>query len=116
MTLALRVWRNPQISPAWETGPYYSEFLSGNVGKLQNQLVTEAFWPNAILAAVYLVLGLYHLLIARRNTGLREFFWFGLFSVVLAATCVCNRQVRISLASARCRVAPAIGALLGLAG
>ncbi|MBU2678174.1 MAG: response regulator [Gammaproteobacteria bacterium] len=84
LTLALRVWRDPQVSPAWETGPYHAEFLIGNVGKLQNQLVREAFWPNAILAAVYLVLGLYHFLIARRNTGLREFFWFGLFSVVLA--------------------------------
>ncbi len=84
LVIALRIWRSPAISRGWETGPNFGDFLFGNVGDLRAELIRKALLPNVVLAAIYLVLGLYHLLIARRNPGLREFFWFGLFSTVLA--------------------------------
>ncbi len=84
LVLALRVWRSPAFIRQWETGPYFGDFLLGNVGDLRSELLRQALLPKVVLAALYLVLGLYHLLIARRNPVLKEFFWFGLFSVVLA--------------------------------
>ncbi len=85
LVLALRVWRNPAVIRQWETGPYFGDFLLGNVGDLRAELLRQALLPNVVLAALYLMLGLYHLLIARRNPVLKEFFWFGLFSIALAA-------------------------------
>ncbi|MGB5581616.1 MAG: 7TM diverse intracellular signaling domain-containing protein [Woeseia sp.] len=85
LTLALRVWRNPDVVQDWETGPYGGDFLIGNIGDLRELALRKALLPNVVLAALYLVLGLYHLLIARRNPALKEFFWFGLFSIVLAS-------------------------------
>ncbi len=84
LVLALRVWRNPAVIRQWETGPYDGQFLLGNVGDLRALQLRRALLPSVVLAALYFVLGLYHLLIARRNPVLREFFWFGLFSIVLA--------------------------------
>jgi signal transduction histidine kinase/CheY-like chemotaxis protein len=85
VVLALRVWRNPDNVNAWDrAGPYFGEFLVGNVGDLRERLLRKALLPNFVLAVLYLVIGIYHLLIARRNPVLREFFWFGCFSIVLA--------------------------------
>ena len=84
LVIALRVWRDPEMPPGWDTGPYGGEFLLGNVGELRALMVQRALLPNVVLASLYLMLGLYHLLIARRNPVLKEFFWFGLFSITLA--------------------------------
>ena len=84
LVIALRVWRDPELPPSWDTGPYGGEFLLGNLGELRASMLGKALLPHVVLAALYLVLGLYHLLIARRNPVLKEFFWFGLYSVALA--------------------------------
>jgi signal transduction histidine kinase/HPt (histidine-containing phosphotransfer) domain-containing protein/ActR/RegA family two-component response regulator len=84
LVLALRVWRDPERPASWDTGPYGGEFLLGNVGELRAHMLRKALIPSLVLAALYLVLGLYHLLIARRNPALKEFFWFGLLSIALA--------------------------------
>ncbi|MEH6605387.1 MAG: ATP-binding protein [Pseudomonadales bacterium] len=83
LVLALRVWRDPAWGPEWATGPYLGSFIVGNVGDLRASAVRSAILPDMILAALYFVLGWYHLLIARRNPVLREFFWFGCFSIAL---------------------------------
>ncbi len=83
LVLALRIWRSPQAG-GWETGPFYADFLLGNAGDLRALAMRNALLPNTLLACLYLVLGVYHLLIARRNPVLKEFFWFGLFSIALA--------------------------------
>lgn len=85
LVLALRVWRNPDIGRQWQTGPFLGDFLLGNVGDLRALSMRNALLPNVVLAALYFMLGLYHLLVARRNPVLKEFFWFGLFGIVLAA-------------------------------
>ncbi|MGB5580809.1 MAG: ATP-binding protein [Woeseia sp.] len=84
LTLAMRVWRDPSVVARWQTGPYGGDFLIGNVGDLRELAMRKTLLPNVVLGALYLVLGLYHLLIARRNPVLKEFFWFGLLSVALA--------------------------------
>ena len=83
LVLAMRIWRNPDIGRG-ETGLNAGAILLGNVGELRAQLMKKAILPNAVLAAIYLLVGLYHLLIARRNPVLKEFFWFGLLSISLA--------------------------------
>ena len=84
LVLALRVWRDPEAPDYFETGPYQGEFLLGNVGDLRERMLRKALLPKFVLAVLYLVVGLYHLLIARRNPVLKEFFWFGLFTVAMA--------------------------------
>ncbi|MEH6515268.1 MAG: response regulator [Halioglobus sp.] len=83
LVLALRIWRNPDIGRG-ETGLSDGEVLLGNVGELRERMLQKALFPGAFLAAIYLVVGLYHLLIARGNPLLKEFFWFGVFSANLA--------------------------------
>ena len=83
LVIAMRIWRNPDIGKG-ETGLNAGAILLGNVGELRAQWMKQAILPNAVLAAIYLLVGLYHLLIARRNPVLKEFFWFGLFSIGLA--------------------------------
>ena len=80
----MRVWRNPAAPDSWQTGPYYGDFLLGNVGELRERMLRKALLPNLVLAVLYFVFGLYHLLIARRNPALKEFLWFGLLSIALA--------------------------------
>jgi signal transduction histidine kinase/CheY-like chemotaxis protein len=84
LVLALRIWRYEELGPHWETGPYDGPFLIGNIGELRSASVRNALLPNVVLAALYLAVGLYHLFIARRNPALKEFFWFGWLTVVLA--------------------------------
>lgn len=84
LLIALRVWRDPSFTQQWQIGPYYGEFLFGNIAELQKRMTHAALWPNMPLALLYFVLGLYHLLIARRNPSLREFAWFGGFCLVLS--------------------------------
>jgi signal transduction histidine kinase/CheY-like chemotaxis protein/HPt (histidine-containing phosphotransfer) domain-containing protein len=98
LVLAMRVWRDPSIGIHQETGPNGGDFLLGNVGDLRERMLLKALMPNVVLAALYLVLGIYHLLIARRNPVLKEFFWFGLFSLVLAAYTLETSQSKFFIA------------------
>ncbi len=84
LVLALRGWRDPGLSERWETGLYWQTPWLGDVGDLRVQSLFRALLPSLPLAALYLVLGLYHLLIARRNPVLKEFFWFGWLCVLLS--------------------------------
>ena len=84
LIIALRVWRNPAAPASWQTGLYSGDFLLGNVGELRERMLQKALLPNLVLAVLYFVFGLYHLLIARRNPVLKEFFWFSLLSMALA--------------------------------
>jgi hypothetical protein len=84
LVLALRVWRDPTLSKRWETGAYSGKPLLGDVGDLRALSMRGALLPSLPLTAIYLVLGLYHLLIARRNPVLKEFFWFGWICLLLS--------------------------------
>ncbi len=84
LVLALRVWRGEGAVNRSSFGPNSGTFVIGNVGDLRAAATRSALLPNGILAAIYLVVGLYHLFIARRNPALKEFFWFGLLALALA--------------------------------
>lgn len=81
--IALRIWRYEGAGEQWEIGPWEGPYLIGNVGQLTQKQVTDALLPNVVLSALYLVVGLYHLLIARRNPAMREFAWFGWLAIAL---------------------------------
>ena len=94
LVLALRVWRAPGGA---ENNPYQGPFLLGNIGDLRSSAVYLSMVPNAILGFLYLAIGLYHLLIARRNPSMREFFWFGWFAIALAAYSFETSQIKFAL-------------------
>lgn len=94
LVLALRVWRAPGGA---ENNPYQGPFLVGNVGDLRSSAVFQALVPNIILAALYLAIGLYHLLIAHRNPSMREFFWFGWLAMALATYSFETSQLKFTL-------------------
>ncbi|MFK8019775.1 MAG: ATP-binding protein [Pseudomonadales bacterium] len=85
VVVALRVWRYEKLGENWEMGPYNGPFEIGNIGTLQSNAAERAVFPHLILAIIYLVIGIYHILIARRKPELKEFLWFGLLSTALAA-------------------------------
>jgi signal transduction histidine kinase/CheY-like chemotaxis protein len=94
LVLALRVWRAPGGA---ENNPNRGPFLLGNIGDLRSSAVYQSMVPNAILGFLYLAIGLYHLLIARRNPSMREFFWFGWFAIALAAYSFETSQIKFVL-------------------
>ena len=94
LVLALRVWRAPGGA---ENNPYHGPFLLGNIGDLESSAVYRSMVPNAILGFLYLAIGLYHLLIARRNPSMREFFWFGWYAIALAAYSFETSQIKFAL-------------------
>jgi signal transduction histidine kinase/HPt (histidine-containing phosphotransfer) domain-containing protein/ActR/RegA family two-component response regulator len=94
LVLALRNWRAPG---GWNSGAYQGPFKLGNVGDLRSSAIYQALVPNILLAVLYLAIGLYHLLIARRNPAMREFFWFGWFAIALAFYCFETSQLKFSL-------------------
>ena len=85
VVVALRVWRYEKLGENWEMGPYNGPYEIGNIGTLQSNAAERAVFPHLILAIIYLVIGIYHILIAIRKPELKEFLWFGLLSTALAA-------------------------------
>jgi signal transduction histidine kinase/HPt (histidine-containing phosphotransfer) domain-containing protein/ActR/RegA family two-component response regulator len=94
LVLAMRVWRD-----AGNAGdnPYQGPFVLGNIGDLRYDALYKAIVPNLVMAALYLAIGLYHLLIARRNPSMREFFWFGWFAIALACYSFETSQIKYSI-------------------
>lgn len=78
--LALRVWRHELFFGSTSAGAYEGDFEVGTVFDLMRssgytQLVL------LVLSALYLGFGSYHLYLFRRNSALRQFLWFGLFTL-----------------------------------
>ena len=78
--LALRVWRHQLLFGTSSGGAYEGDFEVGTVFDLMRssgytQLVL------LVLSALYMGFGSYHLYLFRRNTALRQFLWFGLFTL-----------------------------------
>ncbi|HEY4220195.1 MAG TPA: response regulator, partial [Myxococcota bacterium] len=57
--------------------------LIGPSDALAKKLVIDDI-PFAVLAGIFVVVGLYHLQLFRRRRALREYLWFGLFSLLVA--------------------------------
>ncbi|TNF87576.1 MAG: hypothetical protein EP301_06520, partial [Gammaproteobacteria bacterium] len=97
LVLALRVWRHEQASSRSELGHFAGPFRVGRIGELRAEAASSAIIPNVLLAGVYLMVGLYHLFIARRNPAMKEFFWFGWMALILAAYSVETSQWKYTI-------------------
>jgi signal transduction histidine kinase/CheY-like chemotaxis protein len=97
LVLAMRVWRYEGVGDGRESGPFSGPYLVGNIGDLRAAGLQSSLVPNIIMAALYLAVGLYHLLIAKRNPALKEFFWFGWFAIALSIYSFETTQWKYSL-------------------
>ena len=97
LVLALRVWRHERAASRSELGHFAGPFRVGSIGDLRAEAVLAAIIPNVLLAGVYLMVGLYHLFVARRNPSMREFFWFGWMALILAAYSVETSQWKYTI-------------------
>lgn len=83
LVLAVRAWNSPETRPhvaSLVEGP----FLVGPIDALvRRSLLSEL--PELVLAAVFLVIGLYHLQLQRRRPELKEYLRFGVIAIGAAA-------------------------------
>jgi signal transduction histidine kinase/HPt (histidine-containing phosphotransfer) domain-containing protein/ActR/RegA family two-component response regulator len=97
LLLAIRVWRNEAAGAGGASGPYEGPFLIGGSGDLNGIAARDSLMPGMLMAALYLVVGLYHLFIARRNPSMREFLWFGWFAIGLSLYSMETSQWRFNI-------------------
>ncbi len=73
LVIALRVWKSPETRSD-VGGPVEGPFLLGRLEDLtRRQLVADL--PELLLAAIFLLVGLYHLELFRRRPRLRGYLW-----------------------------------------
>ena len=83
LTIAIRAWNSPVTNahvPALVEGPY----ALGPLNVLTRRAMLDEL-PELVLAALFFVTGLYHLLLHRRRPELREYLWFGVLAMGAAA-------------------------------
>ena len=83
LVIAVRAWNSP-VTNAHEPALVEGPFLLGLVDALaRRELLSEL--PELVLAALFLVTGIYHLQLHRRRPELREYLWFGVLAMGAAA-------------------------------
>jgi diguanylate cyclase (GGDEF)-like protein len=83
IVIALRVWRKPFLFSGDLGGANHGRFLLAT----SEQLYLETLWGNlvpVVLASIYLLFGIYHLYLYRRNRQFPEYLWVGLFTICLS--------------------------------
>jgi diguanylate cyclase (GGDEF)-like protein len=83
LVIALRVWRKPFLFSGGLGGANHGRYLLAT----SEQLYLETFWDNmvpVVLASIYLLFGIYHLYLYRRNKEFPEYLWVGLFTISLS--------------------------------
>jgi diguanylate cyclase (GGDEF)-like protein len=80
--LALRVWRHQERFGDTAAGAYEGPFLIGTDYDL-TRFTGFSQMSLLVLSAIYLVFGVYHLYLYRRNPQLRQYLWFGLLTVLV---------------------------------
>ncbi|MBI2567640.1 MAG: SpoIIE family protein phosphatase [Candidatus Schekmanbacteria bacterium] len=81
--VSLRVWSEPW-QRASKAGPWGGVFLLGPADLLREHLLLMEL-PDLFLATFYILVGVYHLQLFRRRRELREYLWFALFAMNVAA-------------------------------
>jgi len=95
--LAVRVWGGSDLAVKKSGGGIYiGEILIGPHTQLIRSLDNEQL-PRVILAALFLVAGIFFLYLYKRASELQSFLWFGLTAVVLAPYIVTQTQWKYSL-------------------
>jgi signal transduction histidine kinase/CheY-like chemotaxis protein/HPt (histidine-containing phosphotransfer) domain-containing protein len=79
LVIAIRAWKDTATTPR-TPAPTEGPFLMGPIEALARQEATDEV-PELILAALFVMVGLYHLQLFRRRPDLREYLWFALLSV-----------------------------------
>jgi signal transduction histidine kinase len=80
LVLALRVYKNPALRSG---GPERGRFQLGPQARLQLVELHSELVP-LLLSSLYLLVGVYHLLLFRKRRELRGYLWFGLVACGLA--------------------------------
>lgn len=83
LVIALRVWRKPFLFSGELGGANHGQFLLAT----SEQLYIATLWGNllpVVLASIYLLFGIYHLYLYRRNQQFPEYLWVGLFTISLS--------------------------------
>lgn len=93
--LALRVWRAPGKAPG-AAGPVEGPFLLGPLRSLVAR-ETASELPQLSLVLVFLLVGLYHLVLRLLRAGAVEYGWFGLLAVLAAAYSFLRTQWKYAL-------------------
>ena len=79
LVLAVRAWNSP-VTNAHEPALVEGPFLVGPIDALaRRELLSEL--PELVLAALFLVTGIYHVQLHRRRPELREYLWFGVLAM-----------------------------------
>jgi signal transduction histidine kinase/HPt (histidine-containing phosphotransfer) domain-containing protein len=79
LVLALRVWKSPATTPH-AGGPVEGPYLLGPIDELaKDELVSEL--PELVLAALFALVGAYHLHLFWRRPLLKEYLWFGIVAL-----------------------------------
>jgi signal transduction histidine kinase/CheY-like chemotaxis protein/HPt (histidine-containing phosphotransfer) domain-containing protein len=83
LVVAVRAWNSPVTNarePALVEGPYEI----GPMNSLTRRGILDEL-PELVLAALFFVIGIYHLQLHRRRPELREYLWFGVLAMGAAA-------------------------------
>ncbi|MCZ6828176.1 MAG: GGDEF domain-containing protein, partial [Gammaproteobacteria bacterium] len=80
VNLAVRVWRHQLRYGKSSAGAFEGPFLVGTVFDLTSAKGFDQL-SLLVLSSLYLVFGIYHLYLYRRNPQLRQYLWFGLLTV-----------------------------------
>jgi signal transduction histidine kinase/CheY-like chemotaxis protein len=78
LVVALRVWKSNETT-ALLGGPRTGPLAIGRIEDLTRQELGSEV-PQAVMAALFVLVGLYHLQLFRRRRELREYLWFGLMA------------------------------------
>ena len=79
LVIALRAWKSEATSPS-APAPVEGPYRVGPVDELTRDALMGEL-PALVCAALFVVAGLYHLQLFRRQPDLREYLWFGLVAV-----------------------------------
>src|SRR4029453_15383060 len=79
LLLALRVWKSPETESSLG-GPVGGRFLLAPSVALERRVLLDDML-QLFLGSLFILVGLYHLLLSRRRTNLVEYFWYALVAI-----------------------------------
>jgi diguanylate cyclase (GGDEF)-like protein len=87
LTVAVRVWRDDVLGRASTSGMYEGPVRVGKIFDLTRQIYLGEV-VTLMLIICYAVFGIYHLYLYSRNRRSKDFFWFGLTTLLVAVYCL----------------------------
>jgi hypothetical protein len=90
LVIAVRAWKDSTTTPR-VPAPTEGPFAIGPIDRLARRASTHEL-PELVLAALFVMVGLYHLQLFRRRPDLREYLWFALLSIGFGLYTLCRTQ------------------------